>query len=374
MAVHFDSKTQFAPKSTIGTSASVHMTGYDLLRNSLHEDIIADFYVVCNGRKIKEELPLENGKTYHIVPRLVGGKGGFGSMLRAIGAQIEKTTSREACRDLSGRRMRDINNEKKLKDWLAKEADREKDREERRAEKRARELNKRHKFEDKVYHQQKEKVAGDLEEALQTGLKKANVKEETGAGPSKKPKMADKAWIGMDLDSDDLDSGSDNEACPGVCDSQTPASHSSDSDSMNDKLRSSDEAAGNDNACSTSTENASSLSNSEENRSSPTLNSESQPSVTTESPVEPSQLSQPESVRKEPEVDPSTPVDLDLFDNSDDLADLGLERLKVALMTRGLKCGGTLTERAERLFSVKGLTDDEIDPSLKAKGKGKKKR
>ena len=37
---------------------------------------------------------------------------GFGSMLRAIGAQIEKTTNREACRDLSGRRMRDVNNEK----------------------------------------------------------------------------------------------------------------------------------------------------------------------------------------------------------------------------------------------------------------------
>lgn len=35
-------------------------------------------------------------------------------MLRTIGAQIEKTTNREAMRDLSGRRMRDINNEKKL--------------------------------------------------------------------------------------------------------------------------------------------------------------------------------------------------------------------------------------------------------------------
>jgi len=34
-------------------------------------------------------------------------------MLRSIGAQIEKTTNREACRDLSGRRMRDINNEKR---------------------------------------------------------------------------------------------------------------------------------------------------------------------------------------------------------------------------------------------------------------------
>lgn len=38
---------------------------------------------------------------------------GFGSMLRAIGAQIEKTTNHEACRDISGRRMRDVNNEKK---------------------------------------------------------------------------------------------------------------------------------------------------------------------------------------------------------------------------------------------------------------------
>jgi hypothetical protein len=34
-------------------------------------------------------------------------------MLRAIGARIDKTKSREACRDLSGRRMRDVNNEKK---------------------------------------------------------------------------------------------------------------------------------------------------------------------------------------------------------------------------------------------------------------------
>lgn len=44
---------------------------------------------------------------------LVGGKGGFGSMLRAIGAQIEKTTNREACRDLRGRRIRDINEEQR---------------------------------------------------------------------------------------------------------------------------------------------------------------------------------------------------------------------------------------------------------------------
>lgn len=59
------------------------------------------------------EGAVPDGSVVHVVPRLLGGKGGFGSMLRAIGAQIEKTTNREACRDLSGRRLRDINEEQR---------------------------------------------------------------------------------------------------------------------------------------------------------------------------------------------------------------------------------------------------------------------
>ena len=72
-----------------------------------------DYYVVRNGKIESSDATIQHGNVYHVVPRLVGGKGGFGSMLRAIGAQIEKTTNHEACRDLSGRRMRDVNNEKK---------------------------------------------------------------------------------------------------------------------------------------------------------------------------------------------------------------------------------------------------------------------
>ncbi|KAG7217989.1 hypothetical protein INR49_008141 [Caranx melampygus] len=71
-----------------------------------------DFYVVRNGRLSDVEDPVQHGAVYHLEPRLCGGKGGFGSMLRALGAQIEKTTNREACRDLSGRRLRDVNHEK----------------------------------------------------------------------------------------------------------------------------------------------------------------------------------------------------------------------------------------------------------------------
>ena len=66
------------------------------------------------------------------------------------------------------------------------------------------------------------------------------------------------------------------------------------------------------------------------------------------------------------------PVDLDQFQSVAELEALGLERLKQALMARQLKCGGTLQQRADRLFSVKGKTKDEIDPKLFAKQTGSK--
>ena len=69
--------------------------------------------MLINGKRIIDKNVI-GASTVHVVPKMVGGKGGFGSMLRAIGAQIEKTTNREACRDLSGRRLRDINEEKKF--------------------------------------------------------------------------------------------------------------------------------------------------------------------------------------------------------------------------------------------------------------------
>merc|ERR1712129_261388 len=53
---------------------------------------------------------------------LQGGKGGFGSMLRAAG-KLNKTTNRSACRDLSGRRQRFIEQEKELREWLAAQKD-----------------------------------------------------------------------------------------------------------------------------------------------------------------------------------------------------------------------------------------------------------
>ncbi|KAK7107124.1 splicing factor 3A subunit 3-like [Littorina saxatilis] len=62
-------------------------------------------------------------------------------------------------------------------------------------------------------------------------------------------------------------------------------------------------------------------------------------------------------------------LDLSAFSSWEELASLGLDRLKSALMALGLKCGGTLEERAQRLFSTKGKKLDELDPALFAKAK-----
>lgn len=67
-------------------------------------------------------------------------------------------------------------------------------------------------------------------------------------------------------------------------------------------------------------------------------------------------------------------VDLLAFSSVAEVESLGLERLKCELMALGLKCGGTLQERAARLFSVRGLAREQIDPALFAKpAKGKKR-
>jgi splicing factor 3A subunit 3 len=53
---------------------------------------------------------------------------------------------------------------------------------------------------------------------------------------------------------------------------------------------------------------------------------------------------------------------------------LGGDKIKVILASMGLKCGGTVTQRAERLFSVRGKKMDDIDPTLFAGERLKRKK
>lgn len=154
----------------------------------------SEYYLTQNGKRLtvtSEFAKNQNNGTVHIHLRLSGGKGGFGSMLRAIGAQIEKTTNREACRDLSGRRLRDINEEKRLKSWLEKQQERE----EEAAAKTSRKIEKlqakpKHEFKDDEYFNARTNLEQNVSDALEKGLKNAVTTTTSSSGSgSESPKV-----------------------------------------------------------------------------------------------------------------------------------------------------------------------------------------
>jgi len=156
-----------------------------------------DFYLLLNGKILTENIA-QNG-IIHVVPRILGGKGGFGSMLRAIGAQIEKTTNREACRDLSGRRLRDINEEKRVKDFLAKGGPSTEDPEERKKRKLQR-LSQAPKteFKDEHYEKHMSEMTESVTDAVECGFK-------AGTSEIPKKKIKKRGYFDSDLDTDSSD-------------------------------------------------------------------------------------------------------------------------------------------------------------------------
>ncbi|XP_058444379.1 splicing regulator SDE2 [Malaya genurostris] len=188
----------------------------------------SEYYLTQNGKRISlsESASASNSIRLNIPirlhHRLPGGKGGFGSMLRAIGAQIEKTTNREACRDLSGRRLRDINEEKRLKAYLDKQKEAEPDE----AAKLQRKIDKllakpKHEFHDEDYNRTRSDLTQNVDEAVQEGFRKAiqaekaateaGVKRKADAGQKSKG-MKKKAKGTLWLGTDDFGSSSDSES------------------------------------------------------------------------------------------------------------------------------------------------------------------
>lgn len=189
-----------------------------------------DFYLIHNGKKLQDNTALYNG-IVRAVPRLVGGKGGFGSMLRAIGAQIEKTTNREACRDLSGRRLRDINEEQRLKNWISKKADREREA----LERKKRKLEKlrsepKVEFSDKKYEEERSKLTDVVHDAVEKGFQASS----SSAGPSsvkRKPQRRKGFMLEEEEFSDETVSSSEESSGSGSGDNGLKQKIESDSDS-----------------------------------------------------------------------------------------------------------------------------------------------
>lgn len=169
-----------------------------------------EFYLISNGRRVTNETNLF--QKVHICLKTPGGKGGFGSMLRAIGAQIEKTTNREACRDLSGRRLRDINEEQRLKKWVAEQAEREKEAKERKKKKLEKLLEQpKHTFVDQEYDKERSSLPEKVEDAVLKGIEAScSNKRKSDGSKGKTIKKKAKLWVDSDLE-DLSSSDSENE-------------------------------------------------------------------------------------------------------------------------------------------------------------------
>jgi len=207
----FSLKLNVCPSRTLQVNLPTTKSSLSEILHSLHLDQDS-FYFTCDGRLLGcDDVVYPNSNLVCNV-RLHGGKGGFGSMLRAMGSQIEKTTNREACRDLSGRRMRDVNNEKKMLEWIKKKAEEDKVKEQEKIEKLERQLEKpKHFFNDPEYEKQLETASDNVHDALKDVLSKEKekpTKRKSNAKEDEVPAKKEK-WLGM-MDDSDSDSDSDD--------------------------------------------------------------------------------------------------------------------------------------------------------------------
>ena len=86
------------------------------------------FRLVQGGKDLSRAENLKIEETLHVELRgsLKGGKGGFGSLLRSVKPKAQQDDNFEACRDLSGRRLRHINNERRIHEFHQRQEEEEK--------------------------------------------------------------------------------------------------------------------------------------------------------------------------------------------------------------------------------------------------------
>ncbi|KAE8679555.1 Autophagy 6 isoform 1 [Hibiscus syriacus] len=384
-----------------------------------------DFHRLIRGHQLKDDSVVsQSNVTLNFSLRLLGGKGGFGSLLRgaATKAGQKKTSNFEACRDMSGRRLRHVNAEKRLEEWKAEE-------EQRKLEKMAEDFIKKKAKTGKKgvgdgeaekyvakYREESARCVAVVEESVRAACQNKKRKAVPGGDDPKKLKI----WMGKrkvdESDSDGDDSSEDEEEN----EKSVVLNNGNHSASKGTEGSSGSVSGGNQDIEISGGPSISSETGSEEAQEVVTQQSsescgedanamveedliagseaaqgemlehdgpktEDQVEIVrqhfsvpvAENEVVESEVnnevncsSNPESeVCKEAVVsnanitEPEKPLNFDDFNSSEEMEVLGLEWLKSELQAHGLKCGGTLQERAARLFLLKSTPLDKLPRS-----------
>ncbi|XP_051145401.1 uncharacterized protein LOC127261201 [Andrographis paniculata] len=376
----------------------------------------------CNlGGSAVANRPRKFPVIVHLLLRLRGGKGGFGSLLRgaATKAGQKKTNNFDACRDMNGRRLRHVNAEKRLEEWRAET-------EERKLEKMAEEFIKKKTKEivksgkgkggdstEKYVAKYREDSAKCMEEVersvresvQQQKLLSSKRKKDLAKGIESAPKRL-KIWFGKrkvgdsDSDEDDMDEeGSDKEEEgeneKSVIDNGSHSDSSKEAETstgsipckehVTESVDQGSSESGSDEVRNVAEYplnlNKSSEDESSEQENTQVLDYVEKNGVCNEVVYELPQRSLTEvknsvlePVHEDPPISVSSdlqssekPLNFDEYHSAAELEVLGMERLKSELQTRGLKCGGTLQERAARLFLLKTTPLEMLPKKLFAK-------
>ncbi|XP_031263117.1 replication stress response regulator SDE2 [Pistacia vera] len=424
------------------------------IKNRIHEATKVPTHLqrlIYSGLQLKDGSVISDDNiTFHLVLPLLGGKGGFGSLLRgaATKAGQKKTNNFDACRDMSGRRLRHVNAEKKLEEWKAEE-------EERRLERIAEEFIKKAAKKGKKgvgdgeaekyvarYREESAKCVAKVEESVREACGNGKRKAVgTAAAEAKKLKI----WMGKrklgeseDEDSDD-DDGEENEksivlnnsnqsdsnketegstgsVTGGKPDGEFSGGGSSESGSEEEKeilVQQNLESSGCSGEDVSHEENAvvepeiheekvqstgasclepkfvSAIESEHKSCGGPASGNTEEvvghsPNVLSSGneegydsrPMDAEATGASECKSRVPEeavvastnvVELERPLDFNEFNSAVEMEAFGMERLKSELQVRGLKCGGTLQERAARLFLLKSTPVEKLPKKLLAK-------
>ncbi|KAL5727035.1 hypothetical protein ACHQM5_000271 [Ranunculus cassubicifolius] len=393
----------------------------------IHQRLLTGTHQI-NSETLIPSPPPNGFLTFHLLLRLVGGKGGFGSLLRgaATKAGQKKTNNFDACRDMSGRRLRHVNAEKRLQEWKEEEPLRE-------LEKKAEEfIRKKAKMAKKSgngeeekyvakYRKDSEKCMNDVENAVKESFarsQEAKRKILPGSGSSSKRlklwmtknKSVESDSDGSDSDDEDSDEeedeksdvinvvgSKDGEGTSG-CASEAGASEGEtmggSSEEENGIVGCKEFDVGEASVSEKVDMETNELAEPEMVADQEKVNVEEnvcldvEVGVSTEATNQSSDSSRPEVVERPESNDnvvegsasvgitsvetadnsnSNKPLDFGDYNTAAEMEVLGIERLKTELQANGLKCGGTLQERAARLFLLKTTPLDKLPKKLLAK-------
>ena len=349
---------------------------------SSHYNLPSSYLIFSsNSRILSNETSLLslNSSIISLNFALKAGKGGFGSLLRGQAATKRKTTNFDSSKDLKGRRIRNVENEKKLKEFLKKKEEEDRDVEKRLKKYKDSEDKKHAKhYEQKLTQEYKQKLddwEGKMGDSIAAGVR--NLKRKGEEGKFVVPMMKK---VCREENKESFREKEDGMICEEINEKNSNEKlgeklkekieeilkeneEEKIDEKINEKLEEKNEKI--DEKINEKIEEKINEKNDEKNGEK--INEKIEEKIAEEFKEKEVFIEKIEENEKEIEKLFYHEIDLKSIQSLEDLETLGSEHLKQELLRLGLKCSGNLNEKAQRLYDIKKDPTNLFNPKYLAK-------